>query len=84
MTQHIGFLTEQDAQQKMCPLMRLQVDDYDVAGNHIGSKGVYKHCVAGSCMAWRWASQLSRRVDGPIQIEQHRNKLGFCGLAGLP
>jgi hypothetical protein len=84
MSHHPSFLTEEQAHTKICPHIRLGVPNYDMHNDQVGITYVPDCCIASKCMAWRWVSQLSRHVEGDRQIENIRNEVGYCGLAGKP
>jgi len=54
-------MTEDEAKQKWCPMMRLTTDQGEWRTNRgerpqgaIGESYVYFNCLGRDCMAWRW------------------------------
>lgn len=70
-------MTEEEAKQKWCPMVRIPytmdpgafVHNRDADG-YISASLAYK-CIASDCMMWRWE-------DEAIGMKKH----GYCGLAG--
>lgn len=73
-------LTEQQARQRWCPMVRVEginrvhntkLDGYQNADSSF-------RCIGNECMAWRVSEITYSHGNGPT--EHH----GYCGLAGKP
>lgn len=76
-------MTEQEAKEKWCPMVRaaMGVDDNNAA--NAGCKPEervlsYSLCVASACMMWRWIGEVGL-CEG-----DHEGATGYCGLGGRP
>jgi hypothetical protein len=71
------LLTEKEARQQTCPVMRYCINDVNVIQDGQGAIYVHQSCTASDCkMAWRW--------EGGDFAEVGENRRGYCGLAGRP
>jgi hypothetical protein len=84
------FLTETEAQQRWCPLLRAEGGTVRLgatpASNSIAPTDAHRAvrnpswstCIGSRCMAWRWAPR--RLGNGQLVPAE----TGYCGLAGGP
>lgn len=89
------MLTEQDARQKWCPMVRNAApsdsEAAGTAGNRYGGEATHPthSCIASDCMMWRKTGQIG---IGPRGEKRDRDldgltrwiDVGYCGLAGSP
>ena len=63
-------MTEQEAQRKVCPIMRYCVNDNAqyVANFSIQER---QYCAGSACAAWRW-----------FEMDYSTDRVGYCGMAG--
>ena len=73
-------LTEKEAKEKWCPMVRITVLPDTRAGmsNRGETKKGSAACIASNCMMWRW----ERGTPADPEAQKHYNIKGYCGLAG--
>lgn len=67
--------SEEDAKNKLCPVMSTSVGVIDAASFE------YITCCASDCMAWRWVETHIKDADGNLTVLSGDTH-GYCGLAG--
>lgn len=88
-------MTEDEANQKWCPFVRLNVPDgsTDVlimnnrakrAISEETTNGQMCGCLASKCMAWRWSQEISGPQNFEYKTGNPSQVHGYCGLAGKP
>lgn len=80
-------MTEEQASDKWCPMVRLFTRD-GLAGNKCEDEaGAIREdgaqsCVGSACMMWRWEKYFLD--DGKKVLAMTSDANGYCGLAGKP
>ena len=71
-------MTEEEAKQKWCPMVRITIGETDACDNRGNKNGdLATKCIASDCMMW------APEVDGRVgNIPTRSGKQGHCGLAG--
>jgi hypothetical protein len=71
------MLTEKEAREKWCPMVRYSSGTGDDAANRFGvTSPAVCRCIASDCMMWRWDEENIPFGDD--------NAVGYCGRAGKP
>lgn len=78
----MNLLTEAQAREKWCPLVRVQMYQRNPVGDNapVNRNGCDVYCMASRCMAWRWAGY--KKV--PSKIKNQDEAHGYCGAFGKP
>lgn len=69
-------MTEQEAKQKWCPMLR-ENRPAMFAGEH------WYACITDKCMMWRWEKELDYDDRGYPTGRSDTDE-GYCGLGGTP
>lgn len=68
MTDNSHYVKPEEADKKICPMRMIDNE--------------LSFCDGPSCMAWRWAYNLSTDDDGQIEAE-YSTTHGYCGMVRL-
>lgn len=73
------MMTEAEAREKWCPMVRLTADQDEWKNNRGDFPGKERsfNCIASDCAMWRWVTTL----DSGTVINTDK---GYCGLGGRP
>jgi hypothetical protein len=91
-------MTESDAKQKWCPMVRIvsvDLEDKDSRNRVSGAESIIPEdclCIGSDCMAWRRDAMIEYHYAAPVPPGYQRighfiepiEKSGYCGLAGKP
>lgn len=66
-------MTEDDARQKWCPMVRYPLWPDECSGGNEGAR-----CIASDCMMWRWDEDANELAETGFDC------VGYCGLANKP
>ena len=72
-------MTEDQAREKWCPMVRYPLWPDECSGGNEGAK-----CIASDCMMWRWQlNEKGQVVHNNISL-MDKDRQGYCGLANKP
>ena len=79
-------MTEYEAKQKWCPMVRFTADSGSYDSNRINFQDENPEaCIGSKCMAWIWDNNTMSDADYRAQrMTPEKNVKGYCGLAGKP
>jgi hypothetical protein len=83
---HAVYLTEKQASEKWCPLVR-RAGSYGNSDADGGRRA--PRCIGSACMAWRKHGQIGltpegKKVDRDMDGRTRWTDIGYCGAFGHP